>query len=360
MWGPDGFSGPMLEAMLESPGGARLVQYFDKSRMEITTSPDVDPASAWYVTNGLLAKELVSGQLQLGLDTFETRAPALVNVAGDAGDPNGPTYATFGGLLGVAPMAAGTALTQRLDRSGVPSDDPALASYGVTAAYLVTETNHTVAGPFWEFMNARGVIYESGQFVENSLFPNPFYATGLPITEAYWTTVQVGGQPRDVLVQVFERRVLTYTPANAPEWRVEAGNVGRHYYGWRYGAEIPVEPPSLDGIYQALGPAPLPELVADAGGQALLTVANFGSGPLRVELSGPVSTSIVVPSCPECGVLNEPPTNCASAPAATTELPPGTYTIRVTRPNDGVADLGGVWTFVPNAGYGVCFFVIER
>jgi len=35
-------------------------------------------------------------------------------------------------------------------------------------------------------------------------------------------------------VQVFERRVLTYTPSNPSGWQVEAGNVGQHYYAWRY------------------------------------------------------------------------------------------------------------------------------
>ncbi|HUZ03363.1 MAG TPA: hypothetical protein VMU89_23715, partial [Thermomicrobiaceae bacterium] len=60
------------------------------------------------------------------------------------------------------------------------------------------------------------------------------YATGYPLTEAYWTSVLVGGVSRQVLVQVFERRVLTYTPANPSGWQVEAGNVGQHYYTWRY------------------------------------------------------------------------------------------------------------------------------
>ncbi|MCS7294077.1 MAG: thermonuclease family protein, partial [Dehalococcoidia bacterium] len=36
------------------------------------------------------------------------------------------------------------------------------------------------------------------------------------------------------LVQCFERRCLTYTPDNPPGWQVEAGNVGQHYYRWRY------------------------------------------------------------------------------------------------------------------------------
>jgi hypothetical protein len=47
-------------------------------------------------------------------------------------------------------------------------------------------------------------------------------------------TVNLGGTPTNVLVQAFERRVLTYTPSNASGWRVEAANVGRHYYQWRY------------------------------------------------------------------------------------------------------------------------------
>jgi hypothetical protein len=67
-----------------------------------------------------------------------------------------------------------------------------------------------------------------------SLFQDPFYATGLPITEAYWAAVKVEHKYKEVLVQCFERRCLTYTPDNPEGWRVEAGNVGQHYYGWRY------------------------------------------------------------------------------------------------------------------------------
>jgi len=46
----------------------------------------------------------------------------------------------------------------------------------------------------------------------------------------------VGGVERDVLVQVFERRVLSYTPSNPASFQVEMGNVGQHYYAWRYGS----------------------------------------------------------------------------------------------------------------------------
>ena len=98
-------------------------------------------------------------------------------------------------------------------------------------------------------MNAEGLVEENGQLVTARLFPDPFYGTGLAITEPYWTTVRVGGTPQDVLVQCFERRCLTYTPGNAPTWQVEAGNVGQHYYHWRYDQQSNRVPPDQDSIY---------------------------------------------------------------------------------------------------------------
>jgi sugar lactone lactonase YvrE len=100
----------------------------------------------------------------------------------------------------------------------------------------VADTGHWVAEPFRQFMVSSGPVYEEGALTEAQLFPNPYYATGFPVSEAYWTTIRLGGTPTDVLLQCFERRCLTWTPGNAPEWRVEAGNVGRHYFAWRYDA----------------------------------------------------------------------------------------------------------------------------
>ena len=88
-------------------------------------------------------------------------------------------------------------------------------------------------------MNSDGLIYRDGEYVVDKLFENPFYATGYPITEAYWTWVKVGGVEQNVLIQCFQRRCLTYTPSNPDGWQVEAGNVGRHYYQWRYGVPPP-------------------------------------------------------------------------------------------------------------------------
>lgn len=233
MWGPVANTGIFLESYEQGPNGVRIVIYYDKSRMEITI-PSGDPNSPWYVTNGLLVVELVTGRLQLGDSTFEQFEPALLNVAGDADDADGPTYATFGGLLGALPVPTGSAITATVDRAGVVGANPDLAGQGVTAAHFVPETNHTVASVFWDFMNSQGLVYENGVTNTAALFQNPFFATGLPITEPYWAKVKVGGTVQDVLIQVFERRVMTYTPTNSGGFQVESGNVGQHYRTWRY------------------------------------------------------------------------------------------------------------------------------
>jgi hypothetical protein len=44
----------------------------------------------------------------------------------------------------------------------------------------------------------------------------------------------VGGVPKRVLVQLFERRVLTFTSSNLVQYQIEFGNIGQHYYHWRY------------------------------------------------------------------------------------------------------------------------------
>lgn len=161
MWGPQPFTEPVTEPYAECPGGSRTVQYFDKSRMEIT-DPAGDPTSVWFVTNGLLSTELITGNLQLGNDTFEQRTPAAINVAGDADDTNGPTYATFTNLLDAAPAAIGEAYIEWLDRAGTITQDSGLAARGITAAYLDDVTNHAIAALFWAFMTSTGTVYQDG------------------------------------------------------------------------------------------------------------------------------------------------------------------------------------------------------
>ena len=67
-WGPlVNASVPMYEEYAQSPPtGQRLVQYFDKGRMELNT-----PGGA--VTNGLLTEELITGRVQMGDAQFVQR-----------------------------------------------------------------------------------------------------------------------------------------------------------------------------------------------------------------------------------------------------------------------------------------------
>ena len=238
IWGPS-FTEVIEEPYADSPGGTRTVQYFDKARMEIN-DPDADRTNPWYVTNGLLVVEMVEGKVQTGDTQFdESPEPADIPIAGDHGSTS-PTYAEINRLRLTDEPARepGTVIDEYIytGQSDVRSD-AVYAAYGLTATRHVAETGHSIASVFWDFMNSEMEVMVDTQYSYMvPLFEDPFYATGYPITEAYWTTTFVGGQPADVLWQCFERRCLTYTPSNIDGWKVEAGNVGQHYFEWRYPA----------------------------------------------------------------------------------------------------------------------------
>ena len=264
IWGPEPRTGALTEPYRDAPGGQRLVQYFDKSRMELT-NPQGNPADPFYVTNGLLATEMLTGSVQLGDATFEQHAPAAVTVAGDLDDSTGPTYATFGLLMSAPALAAGTPITATITRDGQVGSDPTLAGKA-TAQQYVRETRHTVADVFWAFMTSAGVVDGGGT---EPLFRSPFYATGFPVTEAYWSRVHVGGQERMVLIQVFERRALTFTPGNPSGFTVEAGNVGLQYRAWRAALALPptatpkpIPTPAPTPAASAAAPTETPSLAA--------------------------------------------------------------------------------------------------
>ena len=252
LWGPAAFAvGP--EPYVETQHGQRLVAYFDKARMEVT-DPLADTSGPWYVTTGLLATELITGELQLGHTSFEQRAPADIPVAGDPDDPSGPRYATFAGLVDAPALDEGTVITQTLDQDGRVGADERLAAYGVTAVNYIPETGHRIASVFAAYLSSSGLVLRDGQYQTGPLFDPAFYASGYPITEAYWARVKLAGEMRDVLVQCFERRCLTYAPDNPEGWKVEMGNVGRHYYQWRTGQYPPEGAAPENPVPLARGP----------------------------------------------------------------------------------------------------------
>ena len=246
IWGPSPYTEGMMEPYEDSPGGERLVQYTDKSRMELN-DPDSADTSIWVVTQGLLALDMMLGRVQVGDTAFidHSEGPSTENVAGDPGEDNGPTYAIMGGLMDEPARAEGTVINDILHSDGTISEhEHDLDDYGVTAAHRVQIDwiDHTVASVFWDFMNSSGVIWDGEDYTEDLLFQNPFYAVGYPVTEAYWTHVEVDEVEQHVLVQCFERRCLTYTPGNEDGWKVEAGNVGQHYYRWLQTHTDPTQP----------------------------------------------------------------------------------------------------------------------
>jgi hypothetical protein len=221
-WGPLATApDPRQEYYKDAPAGQRLVQYFDKGRMEWTDPPGL-------ATNGLLPVEMIRGRVQFGDDTFVSKPPPEIAIAGDPSNA-GPTYATLGGrasgILALAPVQTGAPVTTVMSATGDLSQGP--PAPGATLSGYDAATRHNVASVFLDYRNRVGLA-----------------TIGLAISEPFRAGFVVNGQPKEVVVQVFERRVLTYTAANTPAFQVEMGNAGRHYYQWRYppGAP-PLQPP---------------------------------------------------------------------------------------------------------------------
>ncbi len=258
IWGPAPLTGGLGERYQESPDRVRLVQYFDKGRME-RTYPDGDPNAPWFVTGGLLTRELVSGRIQLGDQLFlDAGEGARIPVAGDPDNPF-PTYADLAALVDRAqPDRTGQAATAVLTPEGWRERPEAAQDPGAQFVRYISypgpfgePVGYNIPEAFWSFMNQRGLIWQDGNLREATPLFDWLFVLGYPIADPFWVQVRVGGQPTWVLVQPFERRILTYTPSNPPGWRVEMGNIGQHYLRWRYNHAPPSQPlgdPSLYGL----------------------------------------------------------------------------------------------------------------
>ncbi len=270
-WGPlanakEGQQEPYKEA----PSGSRLVQYFDKGRMELTSGT---------VTNGLLATELTTGQVQIGDSAFQPMPSPAIPIAGDPDNP-GPTYAQLNGkdkaLFDGAPRQTGNFPWVAVSPSGDLSASAVVASGPTVFALFDDRTRHNVPKAFAEYRERVGML-----------------TIGLAIAEPFFATVKVAGEQKRVLVQVFERRVLTYTDSNPVAFRVEMGNIGQHYARWRYGgagASPPAAAPSP-------APQPLPQ-APPATSPALSTAARgaqmFSGTGTGMTAKFPLSAGLVV------------------------------------------------------------------
>lgn len=250
-------SGVKEERLNQGVDHKRTVQYFDKSRMEIN-DPNADDTSEWYITNGLLPIEMMTGKVQVGFDfetEFEKRNKANIVAIGDG---SFPTYADLNqvyqnpGAMDPGTHRIGAPITALFNEDGSIGQLDTFIDDTNTIMVEVPEGNgYGVPSIFNDFMNQRGVVYENGRLVEQQIY-SPLFVFGKPVSAPYWVQVSVGADeegnlnaPIPVLFQVFERRVLTYIPSYDPPFNVQMGNVGQHYHQWRYG-DTPAPQPDPD------------------------------------------------------------------------------------------------------------------
>ena len=220
-WGP-AVQPAMHEPYSEATSGTRLVQYFDKARMEQTTAGGA-------VTNGLLTVELITGQRQMG-DQRIRALPALDRCRWSATRP------IRGRPMPRSPTPSSPNMWRRAANRWGPSISQTAPSRSIRAwqrnrgphtasirATLGGKYGHNIPLAFSSYLAA---------------LPVPWQTTmGFPLTEPFWVQVTVNNVPATwVLVQPFERRVLSYTPSNPTGFQVEMGNIGQHYFQWRYPA----------------------------------------------------------------------------------------------------------------------------
>ncbi len=377
------------EPYAQGTQGERMVQYFDKSRMEVN-HPDGNTLDPYYVTNGLLVVEMMGGEIQVGDAQFEPASPADVPVAGDLNDP-GQTAPTYAAMANVASLhgenradklSPGTPIVATIDSTG--HANPTGGPTGLArAAEYTPDTGHNIPNVFWNFLNSQGAVYEGGKQVEAKLM-DWVYVMGYPITEPYWTHIRVGGADRLVLVQAFQRRVLTYSPNNPDGWKVEMGNVGMHYYAWRYEQDTTgfvfvnggyIEPPysverqgagilingsivqSASVSSEAHAPDPPPAQPKDASD--LVSIASYRLWQLHIGLAKDLTPQIragivsLIKSYPvaadvsddESGFLVTDSAGSQAVLMVPTEPAPGSEQV-----NKGLAEMVGDWREVLRSG----------
>ncbi len=162
-------------------------QYFEKGRLEDHRAEVTDPV--WALMYGRLTVELMERAPGTGANSSSlTYADLRLASQERVPAPRGFT----GGTLAVA------------DGRFVPYD----ARLGVAGGYVVPDY-------FWGYINRA------------DLFPGGWlHDVGLPLTRVLSAETVKQGVRRTIMLQAFERTILTYDPQNPPAWQVERGNIG--------------------------------------------------------------------------------------------------------------------------------------
>ncbi len=197
------YTAPDSLRMLGRPLGAAGVwnglpfQLFEKGRLEDHhANAELHPERRFQY--GLLVDELIQAGVKLPI----------------GGDKSTLTYADLrmpaAPAARIAPPAGFTGMTTVLADGSV---------FVPFSADLSPAPGHAVPPGFWAYINRQ------------DLFPGGWlHHVGLPITEPLEAVVAKGqAKGRRIIVQAFQRTILTDDPLNPPQWRVERANVGTDY-----------------------------------------------------------------------------------------------------------------------------------
>lgn len=169
------------------------VQYFEKGRLEYHPgAPD-----GWQFQLGLLVDSLaaIRAPVPIGGDTSSLTYADVAFLS----DPERRVAPPEDFLGGVATLPDGSTF--------VPFD-----------AMLAPGPGHVVPEAFWQFLG------------DPTTFPGGWlHDAGLPVMPVAEATVTKGAVSRRILVQAFQRTVLTYDPLNPPGYVVECANTGTDY-----------------------------------------------------------------------------------------------------------------------------------
>jgi hypothetical protein len=249
VWGPEALA-MTVETDPGSALGRRQMVYFEKGRLDVV-NPTLDPSDPWFATGAALVSEMVAGSAVIGGLQVEL-SPATFPVSGDLDQTNGVTYATFNALRaatgggevnGDLSVLAGQSSTARVANQYGATITALLLPSGDVQPTAVVDSQVIIGG--YDDVAGHNIAAPFAAFDAAAPYP-PTWLLGHPLSEPYWVDTVVLGTVKRVLVQPFERRVLSYTPDNPAAWQVESANTGSHYRQWR-GLSQPMDG-SLTGL----------------------------------------------------------------------------------------------------------------
>jgi hypothetical protein len=217
LWGSEPLSW-RVEPYAGAPNNRRVVQYFERGRMEVETGSN-------QVTLGSLARELTIGEIDLGDGVVQERQSPDISIDSGEIDSRVPTYLTLSRFVGQREEdRTGERITSWIDRSGVVSrsSTPQVLRFGE----YVEESGHNLP-------DVTVQLFDQSEFQDRKWIEY----LGYPITEPFWTEFRRKDEMLPSLVQVFERRVLIYSPDLEASRAFTIASSGRHYSWWRYGTE---------------------------------------------------------------------------------------------------------------------------